>query len=261
MGLSKRVSGTKTVIVPIEKVGRNPFPYVEDLRDRYIKYIDFCGVSSLPYSSSTPVTDSSKYLLSLADRNGNTYNIQDVPLEKFDLTLNWGIRPAIMRRLSLQDSHLICTDAGEVGKFAVFVFYYDEPLYAARNTTTDVAVNAFEVSIVKAVQPNSFPDNRTMVDKRFRAVFFTPVATTPTYKTGFTFAESKDLYISLYKGNYAIIDTLPLMCLYAVNMVEPLEFANIQFDFTNSYILVGGDGANTQYIGRSLLLNAAYENK
>ena len=261
MGLQKRVSGTKTVIVPIERVGRNSLPYVEDLRDRYIKYIDFCAVNSLPYSSDTPVTDSSSYLLSLAGRNGNVYDIQDVPLGKFDLTLNWGIRPAIMRRLSLQDSYLTCTDSDEVGKYAVLVFYYDEPQFAARNTTTDVAVNALEVSIVRALSPNQFPDNRTMVGKRFRALCFTPVSVTPTYKTGFTYEECRDLYVSLYKGNYAIVDTLPLMCLYAVNMVEPLEFANIQFDFTNSYILVGGGGVNTDYIGRSLLLNAAYENK
>lgn len=261
MALLKRISATKTVIVPIVTVGKNYLPFIEDLRDKTIKYIDFCPVGSLPYSSATPVTDSSKYIVTLSSRSGNQYDIQDVPMEKFDLTLNWGIRPAIMRELSLQNSYLLCTDAAEIGKFAVLVFYYDYPEYSRRNTTIDVSVNGFEVPIVKASQPNQLPDNRTMVGKRFRSVFFTPATYTPTMSTGITYTESKDFYLTLNKGNFSIIDTLPLMCLYAVNMVEPIEFSNIIFDFTNSYILVGGGGTNTQYIGRSVFLNASYENK
>lgn len=261
MALLKRISATKTVIVPIVTVGKNYLPFVEDLKDKYIKYIDFCPVTSLPYTSDTPVADSSKYIVSLASRSGNQFDIQDIPMQKFDLTLNWGIRPAIMRELSLQNSYLLCTDAAEIGKFALLVFYYDYPEYSRRNTTIDVSVNGFEVPIIKASQPNQLPDNRTMVGKRFRSVFFTPVALTPTMATGISYTESKDFYLTLCKRNFSIIDTLPLMCLYAVNMVEPLEFSNIVFDFTNSYILVGGAGANAKYIGRSVFLNASYENK
>lgn len=261
MALLKRISGAKTVIVPIVREGKNFLPFIEDLKNKTIKYIDFCPVSSLPYTSDTPVTDSSKYLVTLTSRSGNTYDMQDVPMEKYDLTLNWGIRPAIMREISLQNSYLLCTDPSEIGKFAVLVFYYDYPDYSRRNTTIDVSINGFEVPIIKAVQPNQLPDNRTMVNKRFRSLFFTPVALTPTMKTGIDYTECKDFYLTLNKGNYAIIDTLPLMCLYGVNMVEPLEFSNIIFDFTNSYILVGGNGSNTKYIGRSVFINAAYENK
>lgn len=261
MALLKRISGAKTVIVPIVREGKNYLPFVEDLKDKTIKYVDFCPVNSMPYTNDTPVSDSSKYIVSLASKSGNQYDMQDVPMQKFDLTLNWGIRPAIMKVISLQNSYLLCTDSNEVGKYAVLVFYYDYPEYSRRNTTLDVSVNAFEVPILKASQPNQLPDNRTMVGKRFRNIFFTPVSLTPTMATGITYAESKDFYLTLNKGNYSIIDTLPLMCLYAVNMVEPLEFSNIIFDFTNSYILVGGAGSNTAYIGRSILLNASYENK
>lgn len=259
--LLKRISGSKTVIVPITQVGRNMLPFVEDLKDKYIKYIDFCPVGSLPNSSGTAVTASSKHIISLSNKSGNVYDLQDIPLQKFDISLNWGIRPAIMRKLSLQNSYINCTDAGEVGKYAVLVFYYDNPENSRRNTTTDVAVNAFEVPVKSAVFANQFPDNRTMVGKNFRSLYFSPVSLTPNLNTGFTATQMLDLYITLQKGNYAVIDTLPLMCLYGINMVEPLEFANIQFDFTNSFVLVGGAGSNSSYVGKYLFLNASYENK
>lgn len=259
--LLKRISGSKTVLVPITTVGKNYLPFVEDLRDRYIKYIDFCPVASLPYSSGTAVTASSKHIISLSNKAGNVYDLQDIPLQKFDISLNWGIRPAIMRKLSLQNSYIMCTDVSEVGKVAVLVFYYDNMENSRRNTTTDVAVNGFEVQIKSATYANQFPDNRTMVGKNFRNLFFSPVSLTPNLNTGFTENQMKDLYITLQRGNYAVLDTLPLMCLYGINMVEPLEFANIQFDFTNSFVLVGGNGSNASYVGKYLFLNASYENK
>ena len=40
MIMNKKVSGAKSVVVKLESKGKNYLPFVEYLKDRYIKYID-----------------------------------------------------------------------------------------------------------------------------------------------------------------------------------------------------------------------------
>ena len=58
---------------------------------------------------------------------------------------------------------------------------------------------------------------------------------------------------------------MPLPILYQLAMLEKSEWANIIFDFQNSYITIGGAGTipnvNTDYIGKNVFINLQYESK
>ena len=55
--MNKKVSGAKSVVVKLESIGKNYLPFVEYLKDRYIKFIDVVLVGSLPYSTDNGITD------------------------------------------------------------------------------------------------------------------------------------------------------------------------------------------------------------
>lgn len=256
----KKISGAKSVIVPLTQMGINYLPFVEDLRDRQIKYIDFVAVTSLPGSAASPLTEPGNCTITLANKSGNTYDFSDLPLARFSPAHYYGIRPFIGRKISLQNSFIKVNDAAAVGKNALLVFYFDEPEFSYRNTSNDVSENAIEVPIVSNIYPNQLPDNRTMVGKRFRNISINPVLVTPSYKES-AYSDISDLYLSLYNGNVAILDRVPLSVFNTAGTVENFTFSNIRFDFTNSYVLVGGAGTVSDPVGKSLLINLSYENK
>lgn len=256
----KKVSASKTVFVQLSQLGRNYLPYVEDLKNKLIKYVDIVGVSSIAYTTDTAF-QSMKGFLTLADKTGNAYPIYRVPLDRFDIAQNLGARMLVSRVVSIQNSWIEITDPADVGKVACLVVWYDQPMYSSHNHTLDLSVDSFETPIVSQTARNLFPDNRTMVGKRFRSLQFAAPALTPSLAPGVTYSEALDLYVSIYKGNYAILDLLPLVELYNINNIDNLELSNILFDFTNSWILQGGNGSGTSLVGKSVFLNATYENK
>ena len=252
----KKVSGAKSVFVKINNLGRNFLPLVEDLRDRMIKYVDFVPVSSIPYSTATAYTGGG--FLSLADVNGNFYPYYGIPMDRFDITQNLGRRPPVMRKISLPNSYIEVTDPSDVGKVVCLVFFYDLPQYSARNTVTDAIIDSAEVTINLSQARNVFPDLRTMAGKRFRHISFSAPTKTFSGQTGITLSEAGNVFISFVKGNYAVIDMLPLIEFYDIPQIEDLNFSNIVFDFTNSFVTVGG----TQNLdGKTVMVNLSYESK
>ena len=55
--MNNKLSGGKLVLVPIKNLGANKIPYVEDLRNRVIKFIDFYPATLLPDTEEQGVTD------------------------------------------------------------------------------------------------------------------------------------------------------------------------------------------------------------
>ena len=254
----RKVSGAKSVIVPITALGRNPLPYVEYLNNRYIKYIDFVKVASLPYSIAAPVSDTSDLFVTLSQQSGNSYFIKSEPLVKFDIERNKGIRKPIMQKISLQNSFIECTDESYIGQSVLLVFWYDLPEYSSRNKTLNVVNDYFEVKITTDTDRIALPDNRTMVGRRFRKFLVTYPSSTPSMATGIREDEAEHLYLTLQKGNYKVVDAVPLKAFYQIDNLQAIEFANIIFDFTASFIFFGGSGLKSA-IGKSVMINATYE--
>ncbi len=259
--MNKKISGAKLVLVPITHLGKNYFPFVEDLKARYIKYIDFVKTSYLPDTADAGVggfLPGTAYI-TLANEIGNRLLFNNAPIELFDYAITKGIRQPIGAKLSLQNCFVDCQDPNCIGKKMALIFYYDLPEFSARNKSDNLITDSVSVPIVTDTFHNSFPDVERMSGKRFRFIQFSPVTTTPEMEPG-VLSGFENLYITLRKGSYNVIENIPLYVLYQVIRYDKIEFANIVFDFQSSFITVGGAGTYTpSFIGKSVFLNLTYE--
>lgn len=260
--MNRKISGAKMVFVPIHQTGANYFPFVEDLKNRYIKYIDFHPAQYLPDTAATGVDDTfplGTFYVTLANEIGNKRLFDRLPLENLNYIKTQGVRIPVAAKLSLQNSYIECMDPAYIGTTVALIFYYDLPEFSAKNHADRLMVDSLSVPITTATFKNIFPDSLRMSGKRFRNVLFAPTSQTPDYQTGVD-TDYQYLYVTLRKGSYNVIENLPLTAIFQTIMVEKIDFANIIFDFQNSYITVGGAGAlSGLFANKSVFLNFAYE--
>lgn len=263
MTYNKKLSGAKAVFVPIVKLGANSLPYIEDLKDRYIKYIDFHACRYLPETEAEGLQTSVNMYLTLADKTGNQFYIKDMPLERFNYINTIGCRQYIGNKLSLQNSYITCADSEQIGKVAMLVFWYDLPEYSRANKSELTITDSLTIPITTAVRHNTLPDEERMAQKRFRRILLGLPTIAPNFQICLTFDKISNLYITLRKGTYNVVENLPVIFLFQYYMLEKAEFANIVFDLQNSYITIGGNNTipdvETDYIGRCVFLNMVYE--
>lgn len=261
--MNTKLSGAQLVLVPITAVGKNKFPYMENLNGRYIKYIDFYGATYLPGTATTGLTSTSDKFVTIMDEWGNKELIKNLPLERFNYVNTQGIRQAISAKISLENCYVFNQEAAAVGKIAAFVFWYDLPEYSAKNSTDSVVTDSVTIPLTTAVRYNQFPDEERMVGKRFRRVLIAAPSITPDYQSGISYSNIANVYITLRKGSYTICDNVPLKLFDQIAMQQKSEFSNIIFDFQSSYLTIGGAGTipnvATDYIGKSVFLNLQYE--
>ena len=261
--MNTKLSGAQLVLVPIQRVGRNYFPYVENLQRRVIKYIDFAPAAYLPETTDTGLQTTQDMFVTIFNEFGNTELHRNIPLERFDYSLTNGVRQPICSKISLKTSYVDCQDAGQVGTVAAFVFWYDLPEYSQRNMTDKVITDDISIPLTTAIRYNALPDNDRMNGKRFRRILVGYPTTTPDLQPGIDQSVAENIYLTLRKGTYNIVENLPLPLLYQLQMLHKSEFQNIIFDFQSSYLTIGGQGTipnvGTDYIGKSVFLNLQYE--
>lgn len=257
--MNKKLSGAKAVIVPIKQVGKNYLPFVEDLRNRYIKYIDAVATDHLPETSMSGVNAFTSMSITIADKIGNMAVMRDLPLDRLNYETTYGVRQPIGREMSMQNSYITVTNSSMVGKGILLVFWYDLPEYSKKNTTDETIVDGLTIPITTSVFKNQLPDSMTMASKRFRSILWQPVGITPDFQTGVSYTDGKNLYLTLRKGSYNVVENVPLALLYQMWQADKIQFANMIFDFQSSYIIVGGAGTYTTPVGKSVFLNFQYE--
>ena len=253
------------MLVEIKRVGRNYLPLIENIRGRFIKYIDFYPATYLPGTPTAGVTSSADMFFTIFNEYGTEEIHREMPLERFDYQQTLGVRQPVGSKIAMQRSYINCQDAANVGKVAALVFWYDLPEYSARNTSDAVITDAISVPLTTAVRYNALPDTDRLTGKRFRRILLGTPTTTPDLQTGLTTVELAHCYLTLRKGTYNILENCPVMLLWQMQMLEKSEFANIIFDFQNSFITIGGAGTipnvQTDYIGKSVFFNLQYEAK
>ena len=263
--MNTKLSGAQLVLVEIKRVGRNYFPLVENLRNRMIKYIDFCQTDYLPDTIARGVQTTDDLYLTIMNEHGNTELHRDMPLVRFDYTQTLGVRQPICAKINMQTSFVTCQDAAQIGKFAAFMFYYDLPEYSARNNSDAVITDAITIPLTTAARYNALPDSDRMTGKRFRRILLGMPTTTPDAQTALTQAQLANCFITLRKGTYDVVQNMPLPLLWQMGLLEKTEWANIIFDFQSSFVTIGGAGTipnvNTDYIGKSIFINLQYESK
>lgn len=263
MGYNKKLSGAKAVFVPIVKQGKNYLPYIEDLKDRYIKYIDFYPAQYLPEMTEAGLQVTQNMYLTLANQKGNELYVKEMPLERFDYQQTSGCRQAVCNKLSLQNSYILCENTEAIGKVAMLVFWYDLPTYSQANKSDLTITDSLVIPLTTAERHNILPDEQRMSDKRFRRIILGAPTKTPGYLDGLPFEELLNVYLTLRKGTYNVVENLPVMLLYQLAMIEKAEFCNIIFDLQNSYLTIGGantiPNVGTDYVGKYVFLNMVYE--
>lgn len=261
--MNTKLSGAQMVLVPITRVGKNFFPLVENIRNRFVKFVDFHAATYLPGTTANGLTSTNSMYVTFANEFGNDELISRLPLERLDYQNTLGVRQPIGYKISLENCYVDCEDASQVGKTAAFVVWYDLPEYSRKNTTDVVVTDSISVPLTTAVRYNQLPDENRMVGKRFRRIFVSTPTTTPDLHTGITSTELPNIYITLRKGAYNIAENIPLSLFVQLKMLSKTEFQNINFDFNSSYLTIGGQGTiptlATDYIGKYVFLNLQYE--
>ena len=263
--MNTKLSGAQLVLVEIQRVGRNYLPLVENIRGRMIKYIDFCEADYLPGTDVRGVTSPDDLYFTIMNEMGNTELHRDMPMVRFDYVQTLGVRQPVCAKINLTSSFITNNEAANVGKMVALMFYYDLPEYSARNSTDNVVTDAISIPLTTAVRYNQLPDTDRLTGKRFRRMLLGTPTTTPDLQTGLDANKMANCYLTLRKGTYNVVENMPLPILYQMAMLEKSEWANIIFDFQNSYITIGGAGTipnvSTDYIGKNVFINLQYESK
>lgn len=264
--MNTKLSGAQLVLVEIKHLGKNYFPLVQYLHGRLIKYIDFCQTTYLPgIGNAVGLASTQDMYITIRNEQGNADLHYEMPLERFDYAATLGVRQPVCSKISLPNSYIDCQDAAQIGKIAAFMFYYDLPEYSARNATDTLITDAISVQLTTSTRYNTLPDTDRLVGKRFRRVLLGMPTITPDLNAALTQSQLANCYLTLRKGTYNIIENMPLPLLYQLAMLEKSEWANIIFDFQNSFITIGGAGTipnvDQDYIGKAVFFNLQYEAK
>lgn len=251
------------VLVPITKMGENKFPWVENIRNRYIKFLDFYGATYLPGTDVPGLTTTRDMYITITNSNGNTQIIRNLPLERLDYQKTLGIRQPIGSTISLSDCSVVCQNEDAIGTTAAFIFWYDLPDYSRANSTDRLITDSVSVPLTTSVRYNLFPDVDRMTGKRFRRLLVSFQKITPDLYDGVRESALENIYLTLRKGTYNVLENVPVMLLYQLAMLQKTEFANIIFDFQSSFLTIGGAGTipnvDEDYIGKSVFFNLQYE--
>ena len=265
--MNKKLSGAQMVLVPIARLGKNYLPEVQYLKGRFIKFIDFCQTTYLPdIAGSVGLSSTDDMFITIRNEQGNADIHYELPLERLDYVQTLGIRQPIFNKISMPNSYIDCQDANQIGKVAALMFYYDLPEYSAKNDihATEVT-DSVSILLTTETRSNAFPDDVRFTNKRFRKILLGKPTVTPDGHAALTDAQLKNCYVTLRRGTYNVVENMPLQLLYQLQMLEQSEWANIIFDFQNSFITIGGAGTipnvQTDYIGKSVFMNLQYEAK
>lgn len=260
--MNKKLSGAQMVLVPITKMGENKFPWVENIRSRFIKYIDFYGCRYLPGTDAVGLTNPENIFVTIKNESGNTEIIRNLPLDRFDYSQTIGVRQPIFSKIALSDCVVNCQQDTAIGTVAAFVFWYDLPDFSQKNTTKELVTDAISVPIMGMQGRNIFPDFDRMTGKRFRRIILGVPTVTPDLFNGVSDVQLKNIYMTLRKGSYNVMENVPIWLMYQLDMLDKSEFQNIIFDFQSSYLTIGGDGTiqdEQNYLGHSVFFNLQYE--
>lgn len=247
------VNGAIGVSIYNLKQGRNFLPFIADLKDRVVKYIDV--VSDITDTSDVPIDATPDLLtLSLCKKDTNDYVYDEVSCANFDPLSKFGVRQLVGYKLDLEKS-FITADSNSVGSNTFIVFYYQDekpfsPIPCKKVSSSPVY---FGTSTINYLQ-----ENRTLADKVFTGIF-PPIAEMTDNGTITAQYEIQNMFLNLVKGSDMFVRNVPLVMFFrSYNMVNYLSFDGIQIDFTNSFVQVAPNAVPV-CSGLGLVLNFEYQ--
>lgn len=246
------VNGAIGVTIPNLKVGRNYLPYISELKDRTIKYIDVCyNIYTLEHAIGALPAD---YALSLCKKATSELVFDNVSAVEFAPSVNNGRRQFVGYKLDLEKSFLSVDPMG-AGQNAFLVFYYEDDKGEQTQANSILPTRKSTSGVQLTDGFNSyFQENRTINDKHFTGIY-------PTYSafnnSGFVNLLGdyswSCLMINLVRGSDIFFRNVPVNCLLREGYYSEgcIVFDGVQIDFTNSF-LESADPSNTKGYWMSL---------
>ena len=227
--MNQKLSGAQLVLVPITKMGENKFPWIENIRSRFIKFIDFYGATYLPGTAEQGLTTTDSLYITITNGSGNTQLHRNLPLERLDYRKTLGVRQPIYSNICLSDCSVNCQNAAAVGTVAAFVFWYDLPEYSAKNSTNQLVTDSVSVELTTSIRYNKLPDAERMTGKRFRRILTCAPAITPDFYEVNTLASSR-ISLLIFVGS----------SLFALVLIEALSASSSIINIGRSIFFVMG---------------------
>lgn len=233
-----RYTCAKLISLKNLQIGKNYFPDLQEFLNKKILTINFIPNQKAPEIQAQDSSVEDGLYLSLT-RDGQKYDYLNVPISEFSLTNCKGNNVEICRELLWQNCYIDCVSSNNVGKTAVFVVWYEyDKISMKDNGCNKSNYSNFDVRLVTGNgYKNFFDDNRDLFGKGFRGFVFDPsINISPNGNA--TYTNSKNVFITLVKGGYAVIDSIPLVVFEQLGNYSQICFDNIMFDFENSYLQV-----------------------
>ena len=220
----------KTITLNFNGENQLNFPDLHDLRTKNIIAINAVkfGEESIPL-----------YTLFLnLTANGQDFFFSGLPLHRLDIDYCKGTNLKINRPLSISDC-FIGNPRRFTGTVTLVIWYSDKALTVEKAPSR---IDYADVAFVTATNNNFLPDQQRLTGRKIRNIVAhrNAIATvnnlpcvTPTIFDAAT--------ITLRKGTNIITEDVPLKVFEQLDYYQPLRFADIQFDFDNSYIRIADE--------------------
>lgn len=263
-------SACKLIQMSINSVGRFYMPDDRTLFNKKIQAIipmvdtlplNSNNIEATQYNTAITNTDLQNIYINLT-QNGQYYQYRNNALNMSQIGTE-GVYDRIDTVLSLPDCYVEVTNFGNTPKVLQLLVMYEDSAYINATNNINSNFDTFEVILSSNVLGRKmyFDDNRTLYGKRFRNLITTYPIITPNGNNGVNSNIEKYAYITLCKGGNIIWDRMPVVFLNQFFNYKKLQFANIEFDFNNSYIELAPipDSDTTVTLPANLVVTAEYE--
>lgn len=245
------------------------FPDLADVKNRNIRYIEvYNAMQSFHDTDGLEIQRLSSLdsvYISLMENNTNNYFFKDAQIKDFSVYTRKGMKQKIYKQVDLINSYVTNSTNQDVNIF--FVIYYDHPNIGYHQANKEISncdsitVRRFDAGKYRF----EIGEQRNLFGKKIRSFFLdSPLGSgkssglTPNGENICQQTVTQSCFLTLVKNNFEFFQNIPLSAFYTEDRIAQLNLADVEFDFTNSYIQVSPNVALNIKSGDCIFLNCEY---
>lgn len=230
------------------------FPYIAEIKDKTIKYIDVFQFMTDADGNSIDA-DPFAYEVSFVRKGTNDIFIDRLAACNLYPEFRLGQRIYIGEKIDMEQSFI--TTLSQVGENAFFVFYYQDSDAGYEEKPSPIRVEPNEAIV--SFRQNFFEDSRVLVNKKFTGIYPSFVESDERgIQNIFSLTLGYSSFLNLVKGSNIFLKNVPAAALLRYYYwLGYLEFADVEIDFTNSWISVPNVNPNVD--GKAMVMSFEYK--
>lgn len=211
------------------------FPYIAEIKDKTIKYIDVFQYMTDADGNSINA-DPFGFEVSFVRKGTNDIFIDRLAACNLYPEYRLGQRIYIGEKIDMEQSFI--TTLSQVGCNSFFVFYYQDSEAGYEEKSSPIRVEPNEAIV--SFRQNFFEDSRVLVNKKFTGIYPSLVESDERgIQNIFNQSLGYSSFLNLVKGSNVFLKNVPAAALLRYYYwLGYLEFADVEIDFTNSWISV-----------------------